>query len=250
MAIYVLNSNSQQNITHGIYFHRQRKKSLCYSNKIKMDGSVDGNWEQEQEDEIVALKAIFAEDFQDVSYAEMPFTRHFSLRIVPHTGDPDHNFVECLLVVGFSERYPRTRCHTTVKTVKGPDGTDTPKNLSATQIEELKKIIHDETEALQPEQSVMVHQLACLAQDFLRQHNTPPLSLAEEREERQQQEKLAQKAEQDKVDAKAAQELEAKVIFFAAFYDRVSLSRFMTIALSHQPLTLILHPHHRRTSFF
>eukprot|EP01027_Heterolobosea_sp_BB2_P011634 GEZU01016931.1.p1 GENE.GEZU01016931.1~~GEZU01016931.1.p1 ORF type:complete len:266 (+),score=76.03 GEZU01016931.1:25-798(+) len=116
------------------------------------------NYEEEQTNEIEALKAIYLDDFEEVDTKPMKF----KINIYPHTGEGDDvNFVGATLQVTYTPKYPEELPIVNVFPLNG---------LTKAEADELKAFL-DQVAQDNLNGMVMIFTLASEAQQWLLQRN-------------------------------------------------------------------------------
>ncbi|CAD7701489.1 unnamed protein product [Ostreobium quekettii] len=115
----------------------------------KLDSSV--------EEEVEALKAIYIDDFDLHEDG-----RGFNLRVVPHPGDAEENYVSAVLKVRYGGQYPRV-----------PPELDIvqPEGLSADDVQKLSELLSERAAEQTNDSQVYTFTLVEACQEFLRGHN-------------------------------------------------------------------------------
>ncbi|KAK9906778.1 hypothetical protein WJX75_007809 [Coccomyxa subellipsoidea] len=141
----------------------------------KQNTSREAALSRAAQEELVALQAIFSNPDGDAEEEE-PFKidedeQGFSLRVVPHPGDAEANFVWADLGIRLNGRYPETPCALRVKDTKG---------LSVTDKRALSKALHRALAQHAQQEEVCAFNLVEACQEFLQQRNKPSKDEAEE----------------------------------------------------------------------
>jgi len=125
--------------------------------------------EEEQQNEMEALEAIFADDFKVVS-SEVP--RQFELLLQPNADGTD-NHVALRLIVELPPNYPEVEANVRLRNEKG---------LRESDMTELQSILTERNAALVGE--VSIFSLSESLREYLVEHNQPVLSMHQQMEAR------------------------------------------------------------------
>ncbi|PSC69649.1 putative serine threonine-kinase GCN2 isoform B [Micractinium conductrix] len=117
---------------------------------------------EEAREELLALEAIFGED---IALQQDGAALGFKLRVVPHPGEAEANYVAVTLVVVFPDDYPGEELALRL--------TDAA-HLSEAAVRQLSKALHGAAAQYAADSEICCFQLITLAQEYLQQHNAPP----------------------------------------------------------------------------
>eukprot|EP00164_Ancoracysta_twista_P010436 GFYU01015738.1.p1 GENE.GFYU01015738.1~~GFYU01015738.1.p1 ORF type:complete len:1304 (+),score=377.66 GFYU01015738.1:84-3995(+) len=183
---------------------KKKKKSTGTRPSASVSASVGSDSDEmdimdcatEQEMEVEALRAIFADDFQDGeigSGQEGIITRAFSLIATPHPGQDDMNHVKVKVKFQYPAQYPQHAPILEVERIAG---------LTDKELAELNTLV--KTFAQENRKEVQAMQIADQVQEFLVNHNRKPLSLYEEMMARRQEIVPSTEEDEDEDDTRDA----------------------------------------------
>ncbi|CAL8462314.1 g1847 [Coccomyxa elongata] len=148
---------------------RKKKKGA------KQNATKDAPLTRAAEDELVALQAIYSnpdgEDDEEEAFRIDEDEQGLSIKVVPHPGDAEANFVWAELGIRLNGGYPEKPCTLRVKGTKG---------LLLTDKRALSKALHRAAAQHAQQEEVCAFDLVEACQEFLRQRNKPSKDEAEE----------------------------------------------------------------------
>eukprot|EP00873_Tetraselmis_striata_P037636 jgi/Tetstr1/457900/TSEL_044419.t1 len=141
---------------------------------------------EEAAEEMVALEAIFGAEF-----AAHEDGRGFDLRVVPHPGEAEANFVAATLKLRYPNQYPSAQLTLKLEAIE---------NLQAAEVRRIAKALHTAAAQHARDDEVCAFNLVTIAQEQLQELNTPP----ENSEKKSLWHEMQARSDTDAVDLSAA----------------------------------------------